>query len=150
MTEKNTISKKVYRLLPMGFSYIIDKTKTYTISEVKPYEKAKDYCKHFVLTDTDGNEVEIREWECVFCPNYDLDEVSMINKYLSDNQLYADGVWHDGGDIMVQVNWGDWKHDHLWLRDLMQYLGYTHISEYVTEENRSDCYSAEHTFHKNN
>ena len=150
MTEKNTISKKVYRLLPMGFSYIIDKTKTYVISAVKPYEEGKDYCKHFVLTDTDGNEVEIREWECVFCPNYDLDEVSMINKYLSDNQLYTDGVWHDGGDIMVQVNWGDWKHDHLWLRDLMQYLGYTHISEYVTEENGSDCYSAEHTFHKNN
>ena len=51
--------------------------------------------------------------------------------------------------IEVSVHNGDWKHDHLWARDLMSYLGYNEIGNRVTEEDGSDTYSAEHYFLKN-
>lgn len=149
MYNDNIIAKKVYRLISSKVGFLIDKSKTYTISAVKDYEEANDYCKHYVLTDKDGNEVEIREWECVFCPDKSRDEIPMIYKYLKDNGLYVDDIWDDGENIIISISWGDWKHDHLWLLDLMEYLGgYIYTGEYVTEEDGSDCYSAKHTFYK--
>jgi hypothetical protein len=49
---------------------------------------------------------------------------------------------------VVSISWGDWKHEHLWARSLMSYLGYVEIGSKVTEEDGSDTYSAEHYFLK--
>lgn len=46
----------------------------------------------------------------------------------------------------VSIEWGDWKHDHLFTRTLMANLGLTCLKEEVTEEDGSDCYSAVHTY----
>lgn len=51
--------------------------------------------------------------------------------------------------IEIEINWGDWKHDHLHLKWLMEEhfsnkLEY--VGEKVTEEDGSDCYSAIHYF----
>ena len=48
--------------------------------------------------------------------------------------------------VIVTINWGDWKHDHGYLKYLMQQQGLTHIKEELLEEDGSDCYSARHTF----
>jgi len=52
----------------------------------------------------------------------------------------------EGCDILIE--WGDWKHDHIYLNHIMQEQGYTLIGERVTKEDGSDCYSSVHSFYK--
>lgn len=65
-----------------------------------------------------------------------------INTYLMKNQLYPVDVFAADTRVMVEIEWGDWKHDHLRCDDLMKAKGYTLVEEEVTEEDGSDCYSA--------
>jgi hypothetical protein len=65
---------------------------------------------------------------------------------LRDGDVWADVFPHDEAFIAVEINNGDWKHDHLRAGWLLESAGYTHISEVVTEEDGSDCYSAIHYF----
>ena len=69
-----------------------------------------------------------------------------VQKLLDSEHVYAD-VWPSNQGLpacIVSIHWGDWKHDHArakWLCE--EHGGYT-ISSVVTEEDGSDCYSAEH------
>ena len=65
-----------------------------------------------------------------------------IEKYLTDNQLYPTDVFAADTRVMVEIKWGDWKHEHLRCDDLMKAKGYSLVEEEVTEEDGSDCYSA--------
>jgi hypothetical protein len=71
--------------------------------------------------------------------------VQEIQKYLQDHKIYAE-VWEQNDQVVVSIEWGDWKHDHLYCVHLMKEKGYDHTWERVTEEDGSDCYSAEHFF----
>lgn len=74
-------------------------------------------------------------------------EEKNITKHLKENDLYVDSITLDyDSKVLIQIDWGDWKHDHLRLRHLMSQLGYMLVSEKVTEEDGSDCYSALHTY----
>ena len=74
----------------------------------------------------------------------------MVEKKLNDEHIYA-SVWPYRSDMPVmdvEIQWGDWKHDHArakWL--LGEISGIHYISSAVTEENGSDCYSAVHHFY---
>ena len=46
----------------------------------------------------------------------------------------------------IHISWGDWKHEHGYLRYLMEEFGYVETNCIITEENGSDCYSATHRF----
>ena len=72
-----------------------------------------------------------------------------IDKYLRDNRLYADvqPYWDDLPVIEVDIHWGDWKHEHLRTKWLLEEIGVSFINTIVTEENGSDCYSAIHRFY---
>ena len=50
------------------------------------------------------------------------------------------------GTIEIKGEWGDWKHDHLYLDNVMKENGWNPIGTETTEEDGSDCYSALHTF----
>ena len=58
-------------------------------------------------------------------------------------------VYNDYCGICIEIYWGDWKHDHLFAKmlasEVLNALGlkYT-ITEQLTEEDGSDCYSAIH------
>ena len=75
-----------------------------------------------------------------------------VEKYLRDNKLWAsvEPYCDDLPVIEVDISWGDWKHEHLradWIaREFLEGLGITafRITEYTTEEDGSDTYSAEH------
>lgn len=56
--------------------------------------------------------------------------------------------WDIEGNILkVEVSWGDWKHDHLFLDFLMNRLfDFSVIATDVTEEDGGDCYSADHYY----
>lgn len=71
-----------------------------------------------------------------------------LNKYLKENGIY-ESAYPYGSDmpvVEIEISWGDWKHDHLRLKWLMEDIGAIRVSYEVTEENGSDCYSAIHRF----
>ena len=150
---KDPIGHKVYELVKpneSAFFFTLDKEHIYEVVRVLGYDEVDDYCRHYILKGEDGTEKEIQEFYCVFIPDTTKDEIQMISTYLSDNGLYAE-VYHYSTEvpaIVVSISWGDWKHEHGWANDLMGYLGYTEIGNRVTEENGSDCYSAEHYYLK--
>lgn len=52
----------------------------------------------------------------------------------------------ENGYVNLGIRWGDWKHSHLYADHLMSRIGGVLVSEQVTEENGSDCYSAIRTY----
>lgn len=73
---------------------------------------------------------------------------TMVTRLLEEGKLFAEVDTTPDGEIIVLIEWGDWKHGHGYLRCLMQQNGFTETAENVTEENGSDCYSAIHIFKK--
>ena len=69
-----------------------------------------------------------------------------IKKIFKENDLNYEWDANTDGTIDVDVVWGDWKHDHLYLRHVMTKNGYTQVYEMVTEEDGDDAYSSIHTF----
>ena len=80
-----------------------------------------------------------------------MEELERIEKYLNDHDIYPEYIDKDVLNkklVYVQINWGDWKHEHLYCSYLMNELGYIDCGEETTEENSSDCYSALHYYKK--
>ena len=66
-------------------------------------------------------------------------EITTFEPYLTD----------DG--FGIEIFWGDWKHDHAradyLIRQYFENLGYrVNVNQYVTEEDGSDTYSAQHNY----
>ena len=57
-------------------------------------------------------------------------------------------IWAENeNEILVQINWGDWKHDHLALKfAIIEELHPATSTSEVIEEDGSDCFSAIHRF----
>lgn len=72
-------------------------------------------------------------------------------EYLRNND--ADFEYIQEGEVggvpllTITVEWGDWKHSHGRLDYLMKDKGYEVLGVNVTEEDGSDCYSAEHIYY---
>lgn len=68
--------------------------------------------------------------------------------YLMKKDLSVDVYPYSSGMpvIVVEIHWGDWKHDHAYCRSLMEDLGASYLNTNVIEEDGSDCYSACHYF----
>lgn len=149
----NPIGRKVNLLVKKGIcSWEMNDEVCEVISVVPWSQELNDWCQHYIVRKPDGTEAEIREVECVFSPDTEKKGMSRIYQFLRDNGVYSE-VWSAlGGDdvkaVCVSISRGDWKHDHLWARNLMSYLGYVKVGEVVTEEDGSDCYSAKHTYVK--
>lgn len=124
--------------------------KDYTITAIKDYKDVGDWCNHYIVKSEDGEELEIKEWDCVFPPKESEYEDCTIHDFLDDNGVWAEVYTGYNGlpVVAVSIHWGDWKHEHGWCECLMGYLGYKEIGNKVTEEDGSDCYSAEHYYLK--
>ena len=70
---------------------------------------------------------------------------SEIQSWLKKHNLFPEITCYKG-IICVGIEWGDWKHDHIYCTYLMGKKGYKEIDEKLTEENGSDCYSSIHTY----
>jgi hypothetical protein len=55
-------------------------------------------------------------------------------------------IYNNRPVIAVEITWGDWKHDHLFVDHILMSNGFAHIANETTEEDGSDCYSAIHYF----
>ena len=73
-----------------------------------------------------------------------------IQKLLNNEHIMIDDIrvteddLHDTMYVVISVLWGDWKHEHAYLRYLLTERGYEHTGYIVTEEDGGDCYSADH------
>lgn len=78
--------------------------------------------------------------------NFDM--IERIQQHLQRHGYtgFADISETQNGEIHINVEWGDWKHDHAYLDYLCQLMGLIPVHEAVTEENGSDCYSAIHIY----
>ena len=147
----NPIGKKVNLLEKVGICDWKMNDAIYEIVSVVPWsQELNDYCQHYIVKGADGKEKEVREVECVFSPDYTKRHIGdTIHSFLNDNGVWADVYSQmEGNIVIVNIDWGDWRHSHLWARDLMGYLGYKRVSFDVTDEDGSDCFSAEHTYIK--
>ena len=81
-----------------------------------------------------------------------IDELAKkIYEKLHEERLSAGVFSEDDFDIAVEIRWGDWKHEHLRCKliveELLKENGYeTFHTEQMTESDGSDCYSAIHRF----
>ena len=70
-------------------------------------------------------------------------EIAKIEKEVSDKGVYADVYQYaDLPVVCVEINWGDWKHDHLRADWILEELGWNLFKTEITDEDGSDCYSA--------
>lgn len=76
---------------------------------------------------------------------HDLIVEEYLYEYMEQNQRWYE-IWGYDDFVEINVEWGDWKHDHIALDYLMEQVGFTCVNEELTEENGSDCYSAIHKF----
>lgn len=77
--------------------------------------------------------------------------IQEIYSALKEKHLYPDLYEEKVGDevmLAAHIEWGDWKHDHIYLDRVMEGLGFSLYGKYTTEEDGSDCYSATHLYRK--
>ena len=67
-------------------------------------------------------------------------------KLLTDHQMYYFISVINSSSVEVSVEDGDWKHEHLVLRRLMENNGFTFLGHEITGNTDEDCYSAVHTY----
>jgi hypothetical protein len=69
--------------------------------------------------------------------------VAKIQKRLTEEGIsFSDVSEYSNGEVNVLIEWGDWKHDHLYCDVIMKEFGYELSTATTTEEDGSDCYSA--------
>lgn len=69
-----------------------------------------------------------------------------LKRIWNENNLTYDYFIQFDGSIDVYVEWGDWKHDHLFINFIMKKNNYRLVSERTTEEDGDDAYSSIHKF----
>ena len=148
------IGKKVWVFEEKEYGIpVLNQDKVWVVESLhEPDETHHDY--YFTIVNGEDRK-EVIWYRVVVIPTEQDDEITRISTYLRDNGFYKDEMWHETVIgvrlVRIAVNWGDWKHDHGWLDDLMGHIGYECLGRIVTEEDGSDCYSADHLFiHKEN
>lgn len=61
----------------------------------------------------------------------------------------SSGVEKDGNKIIVSIEWGDWKHDHLHAKNIVETAYGDELKfdyDYITQDDGSDCYSADYVY----
>ena len=48
--------------------------------------------------------------------------------------------------VYINIEWGDWKHEHGYADYIMKCNGFSKINERIIEEDGSDCYSSIHYY----
>ena len=75
-----------------------------------------------------------------------MKKYEIIEKILRNNNISAEVHQKNNNVVEVEISWGDWKHDHMRAKYLLNNAGFEFISTIVTEEDGSDTYSAVHFF----
>lgn len=72
-----------------------------------------------------------------------------VNKIFAKHNINYDCYYNcNAQQVIITIMDGDWKHDHLFLKNVMGQNGFECIDEYITDSD-SDCYDCEYTFQLN-
>ena len=72
-----------------------------------------------------------------------------VYELLKSKKIFAEvGQFNSLPVIEVRIEMGDWKHEHLRCKLIMQEEGYVQIGEQITHETGEDVYSSAHYFLK--
>lgn len=74
----------------------------------------------------------------------------LIQKIFKENDVWYEYNILPNNRVEINVEFGDWKHDHLFIDHLMKENGFVKTDEVLTWEDGSDCYSSIHTYIYNN
>ena len=80
------------------------------------------------------------------------EKVKQIIEFLKENDFgYAVYERYTENEIEMEINWGDWKHDHMRANYLVREAlkgerVWISWNEHITEQDGSDCYSAIHVW----
>ena len=68
-------------------------------------------------------------------------------KLLQDNKIYSE-IWCDSNlpVIFIQIDNGDWKHEHLFAKSLLEENNFHFIGSQEIGDSQEDTYSAIHRF----
>ena len=83
--------------------------------------------------------------ECNLYTRKIMDKVQEIQDYLKENEIFGEVAECDN-QLVISIEWGDWKHDHKRVDYLMAKKNYLCVEEEITEEDGSDCYSSNHYY----
>jgi len=70
----------------------------------------------------------------------------LIQKIFKENDVWYEYDILGNRGVEINVELGDWKHDHLFIDHLMKENGFVKTDEVLTWEDGSDCYSSIHTY----
>lgn len=91
--------------------------------------------------------------QTVSSPSLDKNQIDALYhkvlKLFKDNNYsdYSDILVSEEGVVAVSIEWGDWKHDHAYVKHLMTHDGdFSLLHTRITEDDDSDTYSATHYF----
>ncbi len=75
-------------------------------------------------------------------------EKIITNLYKKNDIWYEYNINDANGTIFanIEIDWGDWKHDHAYIDYLMKKNGFLPIGERITDEDGSDAYSSVHIY----
>lgn len=120
-------------------------------------EQPEHLREFFDMLDSNDTWMTIPEFyrTCYAPRKYDEEMSKLVDKvrdYLNENKLYTYDIRYADMDaplrncVVVEIVWGDWKHDHARCDWLVKQVGGTPEYTEVTNEDGSDCYSAIHAY----
>ena len=68
-----------------------------------------------------------------------------VREKFAEENMYCEIYEHENGCISIEIEWGDWKHDHRLLQNVMEQNGFECVDKYITASD-CDCYDCEYTF----
>lgn len=77
-----------------------------------------------------------------------MTDLDRLNRAFKENRVWAETrLSFEFDDVIeAEIEWGDWKHDHLRADWIAAETGFTKLGDRVTDEDGSDCYSAIHYY----
>lgn len=136
-----------YLLVDHPKAYPMDKSTAKSIAR-NLSKNSPEFMSYWAEEDTDDEDMYESLNESI-----DIDE-AQLEKELYDlllkNNLYPEDMSVHDGEITIYISHGDWKHEHLrckWLvNDFLEDNGFEDVDYYenLTDDDGSDTYSAEH------
>jgi len=121
------------------------------VLEVREGQNEKGTWGTYICLDGIVNTSELKEFDLkeLIPPDDETSIEQVIKDYLKHEGWSGsiDCIWEDTDGLHIYVLDGDWKHQHLFLKHLMEQFGYTFVQE-NPEPSEDDCYTAEHIYKK--
>lgn len=70
----------------------------------------------------------------------------LIQKIFKENDVWYEYNILPNNRVEINVEFGDWRHDHVFIDYQMEDNGFVKTDEVLTWDDGSDCYSSIHTY----